>query len=257
MIRCVVRHSAAATDVQYTVRGQSPHGIITACTAGNHRRAGCSCFVSYAVLLGIALGVGVFSHRQGHTLRCVQEDIRSYANNTIRDIQILQARIALEHIFTHAGQLTVRTDLHTGQLGAEIEGITIQPGYAVGDGDLRQTTVTKGTPADLLQLAAFLKAHALQLTAPVEVELADISNVLTDDNLANLLLMCFPRSPIRNVIHHCAGTVNNQLAVAIQNIIGRLAAQPSVDYVGRCTANKLSIFKHALFVVDYIGSLIG
>ena len=69
--------------------------------------------------------------------------------------------------------------------------------------------------------------------------------------------MCFPRSPIRNVIHHCAGTVNNQLAVAIQNIIGRLAAQPSVDYVGRCTANKLSIFKHALFVVDYIGSLIG
>ena len=69
--------------------------------------------------------------------------------------------------------------------------------------------------------------------------------------------MRFPGSPIRNVIHHCTGTVNYQSAVAIQNIIGGLAAQSGVDQVGRRAADKLSVFKHALFPVDHIGALIG
>ena len=69
--------------------------------------------------------------------------------------------------------------------------------------------------------------------------------------------MCFPGSQSRNVIHHCTETVNYQSAVAIQNIIGGLAAQSGVDQVGRRAADKLSVFKHALFPVDHIGALIG
>ena len=103
MIRLVVPHSAAAGNFQYTIRVQDPGSILTAGAGSNFHRLGGSCHIGNAVLLGIALGIGVLGHRQGHTLRCVQEDICTHAGNTVGNIKALQARVALEHIFAHAG----------------------------------------------------------------------------------------------------------------------------------------------------------
>ena len=110
----VVPHSAAAGDLQYTCRVQRPGGIFAAGTGGNHRRLGGSCHIGNAVFLGIALGIGVLGHKQGHALHRILEDPPSDTAHSVGNVQVLQLCICSEHAFTHAGQAAVFTDLHAG-----------------------------------------------------------------------------------------------------------------------------------------------
>ena len=136
-------------------------------------------------------------------------------NSAVRDVEAGQACVGLEYVFAHSGQLAVFTDLHIGQLRAVVESIAIDLCNRVRNGDSGQAAVTESTPADALQFAAFLEGHGFQSATPEEVELADIGDVLTNDNLLDLILVCFPRSLVCVVIRHgtVPGDIQNTLRV--------------------------------------------
>ena len=257
MICLIIRHSAAARDIQDAVRGQYPGRILTAGTGGDHGRLRNSRHIGHAILFGIALSVGVCRHRQRHTLGCILEDVPANFDRTIRDVQVLQVRVTLEHIFAHTGQLAVLADLHTGELGAIVEGIAIDSCNGIRDGNGRQIAVAKGTPTDAFEFRTLFEGHALQLAAPVEVESADGSNILADIKLLYKLLAGFPGRTFWSIVYHIARAANNELTIAIKDIIGRLTAQSSIDQVSSCAANKLTILKLARLAADNILSLIG
>ena len=258
MICLIIRHSAAARDIQDAVRGQYPDRILTAGTGGDHGRLRNSRHIGHAILFGIALSVGVCRHRQRHTLGCILEDVPANFDRTIRDVQALQVRVALEHIFTHTGQLAVLADLHTGELGAIVEGIAIDSCNGIRDGNGRQIAVTKGTPADPFQFAAILKGHAFQFAAPVETELADIGNILADDDLLDFTVVLTDRGHVTEfIVIHGSGASDRKSAVAIENVVNRLTAQTCIDNIRCCAADKTAAFKFTLFAIELICALIG
>ena len=75
--------------------------------------------------------------------------------------------------------------------------------------------------------------------------------------MLNIIPEVTPGSTLRDVVHHIAITADNELTIAVKNIIGRLAAQTCIDQVSSCAANKLTIFKLARFTADNIFALIG
>ena len=75
--------------------------------------------------------------------------------------------------------------------------------------------------------------------------------------MLNIIPVVTPGSTLRDVVHHIAITADNELTIAVKNIIGCLATQASIDQVSSCAANKLTIFKLARFTADNIFALIG
>ena len=75
--------------------------------------------------------------------------------------------------------------------------------------------------------------------------------------MLNIIPVVTPGSTFRSIVYHIAITADNELTIAVKNIIGRLAAQTCIDQVSSCAANKLTIFKLARFTADNIFALIG
>ena len=146
----------------------------------------------------------------------IAEDIRADLRDAVRDVKARDLRVCLKDILAHLFQFAVLTDRDVGQLGAEIECVAIDPRHAVGDRDGGQAAVAKGTPADPIQLRAFFEAHALQLAAPVEVKSADVGDILADDDLLDLLLICFPRGLVCIVVRHGTAAVDRQRTFIVQ-----------------------------------------
>ena len=158
----------------------------------------------------------------------IAEDIRADLRDAVRDVKARDLLVRLENIVSQHRQLAVLADRDIGQLGAEVERITINLLNGIRDRDSGQAAVAKGAPTDPLQLRAFFKGHALQLAAPVEVKLADGCNVFADHNLLNLLLVSLPWHMLGNAFHHFAVAVNDQSSIAVENKDRRLTTQSSI-----------------------------
>ena len=159
----------------------------------------------------------------------ITEDIRADLRDAVRDVKARDLRVCLKSVTAQHRQLAMFADRDIGQLGAEVERVVIDPRHTVGDHNLGQAAVAKSTPADPLQLRAFFKAHALQLAAPEEVELADVGDILADDHMLDLPVVLTDRSHATGfVIIHSAGSVHDHCSVAVENIDRRLTTQSSI-----------------------------
>ena len=161
------------------------------------------------------------------------EDVRANAGDSVGDVERGEIGVGLEGILTDARKSTVLTDAYLGKLGAEVEGIAVDSGDGIGDGDARQTAVAECAPADALKLSAFLKADAFQLAAAEEVEFADVGDILAEYNVLELVLVGFPRSLIGSVIGHCAAAADGQHTIRGQNPFGVFTAGSGGEFLGR------------------------
>ena len=232
--------------------------MLSASPGGDLRNRGFSRHIGDAVFLGVILRVRVLKHGQGHALRRVLEDVRADAGHTVGNVEGFQLRIRLEHVLAKAGKTAALADRHLRQILAEVERMTVKPRHRVRDRDLGQAAVTKGTPTDPLQLRALFKGHALQLAAPVEIEFADVGDILADHKPLDLSVVLTDRSHTAEfIVIHSSAAADDHRSVAVENIDRRLPAQARIDHIRSRTADKLPVFKFTRQAAHLIDALIG
>ena len=188
----------------------------------------------------------------------IAEDIRADLRDAVRDVKARDLLVRLENIVSQHRQLAALADRHLRQILAEIECVAIDLRHRVRDRDLRQAAVTKGTPADPLQLRAFFKGHALQIAAPVEIEFADVGDIFADHKPLDLSVVLTDRSHATEfIVIHSSAATDDHRSVAVENIDRRLPAQARIDHIRSRTADKLPVFKFTRQAAHLIDALIG
>ena len=258
VIRVIVAHRTAAGDAQHAVRGHRPRSVLSASPGGDLRNRSFSRHIGDAVFLGVSLCAGVFKHGQGHALRRVLEDVQANAVHTIGNVEVFQLRICLEHKLAKAGETAALADRHLRKILAEVECVAVDLRHRVRDRNLGQAAVAKSTPADPLQLRAFFEGHALQLAAPVEIEFADVGDILADHKPLDLSVVLTDRSHATEfIVIHSSAAADDHRSVSVENIDRRLPAQARIDHIRSRTADKLSVFKFTRQAAHLIDALIG
>ena len=188
----------------------------------------------------------------------ILEDISADLCDAIRHVKTCDPCVGFKNVPTQNGQLACFSNRNIRQLGTIVERIAVDLRNRVRNGDRRQAAVAKGTPADALQLGFLFEGHALQLAAPIEIELTDIGDILANDDLLDLTVMLADRGHTAElIIIHDTGTTNCKPTVAVEDIVDCLTAKTSVDNICRCAADKAAAVKFALLTIELISALIG
>ena len=256
LVRVVVGHGTAAADSQDTVGAQSPSGVFTAGTGGDCTHRNLSDNVSDTKSLSISLSIGVLSDGERHIVTGIKEDIGSNVRHIVWNVETCNLGVGLEDILTHARKSTVLTDIDLSELGAVVEGIAVDSGDGIGDGNGGETAVAECAPTDAVKFRAFLKVYTIKPIALEEAELANVGDVLADDKLTNLGAMLTNRcNTAVFVVVYGTGAAYCHGAIAVENVACGLSAESCIDKIRSRTAHEATVFKLALFAGELISTL--
>ena len=166
---CIVNHSTAAFNLQCTIVPDSPCGVIAAfacCQRCGRQFTDCAL---NAVLLRILMSCAVLCNIQNNIV-CVVECCCTNGFNAIGQVEGFQCIHITECVCTDSSQYGILRNGDVCQGLAEVEGAHGDLFDAVGDLDLCQAGVTKGTNTDALQIAVAFKCdlnHVFQFKEAV------------------------------------------------------------------------------------------